>query len=33
LALAGIIFAVVLGTLGKYLFPVRSEATPCKASE
>ncbi len=33
LALAVIIFAVVLVTLGKYLFPVRSEATPCKASE
>ena len=28
LALAVIIFAVVLVTLGKYLFPVRSEATP-----
>ncbi|HFT3616819.1 TPA: drug/metabolite exporter YedA [Klebsiella quasipneumoniae] len=33
LALAVIIFAVVLVTLGKYLFPVRSEATPCKASK
>ena len=33
LALAVIIFAVVLVTLGKYLFPVRSEVTPCKASK
>ena len=33
LALAVIIFAVVLVTLGKYLFPVRSEATPCRASK
>ena len=33
LALPVIIFAVVLVTLGKYLFPVRSEATPCKASK
>lgn len=33
LALAVIIFAVVLVTLGKYLFPARSEATPCKAAK
>ena len=33
LALAVIIFAEVLVTLGKYLFPARSEATPCKASK
>lgn len=30
LALGVIIFAVVLVTLGKYLFPVRASATPCK---
>ena len=27
------VVTVVLVTLGKYLFPVRSEATPCKASK
>ncbi|EHM46087.1 MAG: drug/metabolite exporter YedA [Yokenella regensburgei] len=30
LALGVIIFAVVLVTLGKYLFPARASATPCK---
>ncbi|ROR98217.1 drug/metabolite exporter YedA [Raoultella terrigena] len=32
-ALGIIIFAVVLVTLGKYLFPGRSEATPCKVEK
>lgn len=32
-ALGIIIFAVVLVTLGKYLFPARSEATPCKVEK
>lgn len=32
-ALGVIIFAVVLVTLGKYLFPARIEATPCKAEK
>ncbi|TDQ24676.1 carboxylate/amino acid/amine transporter [Raoultella sp. BIGb0149] len=32
-ALGVIIFAVVLVTLGKYLFPARSEATPCKVEK
>lgn len=32
-ALGVIIFAVVLVTLGKYLFPARSEATPCEAEK
>lgn len=32
-ALGVIIFAVVLVTLGKYLFPARSEATPCEVEK
>lgn len=32
-ALGVIIFAVVLVTLGKYLFPARSEVTPCKVEK
>ena len=32
-ALGIIIFAVVLVTLGKYLFPTSSEATPCKVEK
>ncbi|TCW17564.1 carboxylate/amino acid/amine transporter [Raoultella sp. BIGb0138] len=33
LALGVIIFAVVLVTLGKYLFPARSEVTPCEVEK
>ncbi|MDG0203970.1 EamA family transporter, partial [Salmonella enterica subsp. enterica] len=32
-ALGVIVFAVVLVTLGKYLFPARAVVTPCKTED